>query len=666
MKTILYLRNFVLIIFSFFVVSLHGQTITITFSGGMNTICSSDNITISSAFDSGNSNCNAGSYSWQFDDDGSGNFSEITSSKFSGVNDQTLTGSDITSNYDGIIFRLKVVLAGQAQDNCSAVGDSIFSNEITLSVNPPIDLIDNVDITPMNGSLCMGETYTLRAVPENNSNQIFWYDDPEMTNDDSIGEGTSTVAVSDEGTYFVRREIGQCVSEATDITITYFNTPPESINGTSPTNSVCPEDSTTLFVMGGADGTIRWYSEPDGMGTLLNIGNTYEDISPDVTTTYYVRSEGVCNLNSDELPMTVTVLESPPPLTDITITPTEFCESDTITLTATPDNNPGQINWYTASNGGSALQGTGNTLTIPAIAQTYYARRENGCNEGNSADVSGLVTPLPGPSAAFELPESICVGDTITVQTAQQDDASYEWNFANANTDDDTNSEGPISVFFSESGQSEISLTVTNPGCEVTSTNTITVLDGIQISIDNNALSDTPEFEIAANTVTIYELSSNFENVEYEWSCQLENGNLDGSAGSGSGATISNTWNLPDGEQQAELLCTVNVTAACEGTGEFRLIVRPLMFIPDVISVNGDGMNECWDINLASQMTYTTEDFTIKLYNRSGKCVRGCDDTFSIGDAKEWCGEGCPAGPYWYVIEGPDGFQETGALTLIR
>jgi len=662
MKTILHLRTFILIIFSFSVNLLHSQELTIAFADGMNTICSGDDVTILSTFDAESSICSASSYSWQFDDDGSGNFSEITSPKFSGVNDQTLTGSDITSNFDNIRFRLQTTLAGFECDPAEYI---LYSDTLTLFVQPSLDALTNISIAPSNGSLCIGEDYMLTAVPSSNPNEIFWYNAPAMSDTDLIGSG-GFIDVSAPGTYYVRRENDDCVSEATDITITYFNTPPENIDGTSPTNSVCPEDNTTLFVTGGVGGTVRWYSEPDGMGTLLNIGNTYEDVSPDVTTTYYVRSEGMCNLISNELPITVTVIEPPPALNGITIMPTEFCEGEEITLTAAPGNNPGQISWYTEPNGGGTLQSTGNPLIIPATAQTYHARRENSCANGNSISIPFAVEPRQGPSAAFDLPENVCVGDTITVQTAQQDDASYEWNFANANTDDDTNSEGPISVFFPESGQSEISLTVTNPGCEVTNTHTITVLDEIQISIDNNALADTPEFEIAASTMTIYELSSNFENVEYEWSCQLENGNLDGSAGSGSGATISNTWNLPEGEQQAELLCTVKATAACEGTGEFRLIVRPLMFIPDVISVNGDGMNECWDINLASQMTYTTEDFTIKLYNRSGKCVRGCDDTFSIGDAKEWCGEGCPAGPYWYVIEGPDGFQETGALTLIR
>jgi len=564
---------------------------------------------------------------------------------------------------DPIKIRLIPIWVSIPGSTNTCIVDTISSNILTINLQPPPESLQSINISPQNGSLCAGQTYTLSAIPNNNPDEISWYDrDPTISGVTSIGSGAS-IPVATAETYYVRREDGCSMSEAISENVAYFIQPPAIISPDMiPTNPVCPEDDTTLSVTGGNGGIIKWYAQSGGMGNVLKEGNTY-DVSPDLTTTYYVRSEGMCNLISNELDITVTVLQPPPPLNNITVMPTDYCEGEEITLTVTPDNTPSQIFWYDQPNGVGNSLGVGDTLTIQATNQTYYVRRENGCQNGNSTDTSFELMPLPGLSAAFNLPENVCIGDMLTLQATQQDDVTYQWAFTNASADADDVS-GPINISFPEQGESEISLTVTNSGCEVMNSKTINVLDEIQISIDDNSLENNiPEFEIAANTMIMYELSPDSENVEYTWSCELESGNLEGNSGSGTGAIISNAWNLPNGEPEAGLLCTVNATGQCDGTGQFRLIVRPPIFIPDVITVNGDGFNDCWDIITISQ---AAENFTIKLYNRSGKCVRGCDDTFTVGEAQIWCGEGCPAGAYWYIVEGADGFKETGALTLIR
>ena len=63
----------------------------------------------------------------------------------------------------------------------------------------------------------------------------------------------------------------------------------------------CPNTTIVLTTSGGVEGTgavTRWYSAPNGGGTLLNTGNNLT-ITPTTTTTYYARREDACVTTSD-------------------------------------------------------------------------------------------------------------------------------------------------------------------------------------------------------------------------------------------------------------------------------------------------------------------------------------------------------------------------------
>jgi hypothetical protein len=80
-----------------------------------------------------------------------------------------------------------------------------------------------------------------------------------------------------------------------------------AVNAVATKNNICPGDPVTLRANGGALGTNanwNWYTGSCG-GTLIGTGNTIA-VSPLVTTTYYVRAEGDCNITACR-PVTVTI-----------------------------------------------------------------------------------------------------------------------------------------------------------------------------------------------------------------------------------------------------------------------------------------------------------------------------------------------------------------------
>jgi hypothetical protein len=137
--------------------------------------------------------------------------------------------------------------------------------------------------------------------------------------------------------------------------------------------------------------------------------------SPNVTTTYTVIvSDANCSESS-----TVTVHIVPPTQSTInTSGSTNFCQGDTVTLTA----NPGLS--YLWSNGATSQ-------SIDVIQSGNYSvaiNYGNGCNS-SSAITSVVVDPLPStPAITVSGSPNICNTYTVALSTANNINYSYQWN----------------------------------------------------------------------------------------------------------------------------------------------------------------------------------------------------------------------------------------------
>jgi gliding motility-associated-like protein len=106
-------------------------------------------------------------------------------------------------------------------------------------------------------------------------------------------------------------------------------------------------------------------------------------------------------------------------------------------------------------------------------------------------------------------------------------------------------------------------------------------------------------------------------------------------------------------------------SATCKGdTTEILVKIKPKtsdgLFIPEIYTPNGDGANDDWNIFLPAE-----NEGAVTIYNRSGAKIYE-------GDAAErWNGNGCPDGPYFYVLsyglKGADTKKVVkGAVTILR
>jgi len=156
--------------------------------------------------------------------------------------------------------------------------------------------------------------------------------------------------------------------------------------------TVCNGQTTQLTATVGSGETVRWYTGSCG-GTLAGSGSPLV-VSPAANTTYFARaqrnSDSVFSTNCGSVAVVVNLLAVTP--TSASSDRTNFCASDTGTISLTAAGGSGDtLRWYSGSCGGTFV-GTGAALVIssPTTTTTYFARWENGC--GNSACVSVVVT----------------------------------------------------------------------------------------------------------------------------------------------------------------------------------------------------------------------------------------------------------------------------------
>ncbi len=227
------------------------------------------------------------------------------------------------------------------------------------------------------------------------------------------GQGTSSISVSvGSNSGYVRvtpsNSCGSGSSSSRYASVSSLSVGPSGILSDNTCTSA--GEPVTLTVQGGSLGTgatWRWYRGSCG-GTSVGSGSSIE-VSPTVSTTYYVRAEGGCNTTSCASKRIDIASEG---AEGITSSDTAF-SSPGYVVTLTAEGAPGtgyQWYWYSGSCGGNYL-GTGNSIVVaPSSGTTYYVRAEGGCSESDCENIVINYRPLYGGS--IEPEQVISSGDT--------------------------------------------------------------------------------------------------------------------------------------------------------------------------------------------------------------------------------------------------------------
>jgi len=313
--------------------------------------------------------------------------------------------------------------------------------------------------------------------------------------------------------------------------------------------------------------------------------------------------------------------------------------------------------WYD----GDTLLGTDDTITVyPEETTTYTAAvTYNLCN-GETATVTDTVlveiTPTPIPVAA-ENDVFVCEGEEVVLEvnvdpSQQSPDLIYYWTYDNVDVQF-----GPENTFVFEEGSTQFGEYLVTAYNEVTmcfASTIITVSQGVV-----PALEDGTSFQKCANGEV--ELSVNITSDPdmtgtYSYAWYIDNELMD----ENSTGTFVHDEDLSNGPV---VVVVTDLSSMCASETVIDVNYyqnQNCVDIPQGISPNGDGMNDC----LVLDHLEAQEDIIkAEIYNRYGVKV------FELNDyVDHWCGQDgnnnssnelLPVGTYFYVIQYASGREPT-------
>ncbi len=204
-----------------------------------------------------------------------------------------------------------------------------------------------------------------------------------------------------------------------DATITLLALPsaPVAVGDTT-----CGPGSVTLTT--NASGTIDWFSASTG-GTSLGSGSSYTTTISN-TTTFYVQASNSCGAST----RTAVTAYMFPVTASPTVFPDQRCGPGNVTLIAS---SPNPISWWSASTGGTMLQGniSSYVATVSTTTTFYVEAGTGGACPSNRVPVTATVNPLPQASFTPNA-MAVCLGDDFQFTNTSTGAAGYAWDFGDA------------------------------------------------------------------------------------------------------------------------------------------------------------------------------------------------------------------------------------------
>jgi gliding motility-associated-like protein len=344
----------------------------------------------------------------------------------------------------------------------------------------------------------------------------------------------------------------------------------------------------------------------------------------------------VTDANGCTTTATVSITQPTAIIVTASASPSTVCSGQNSTLASTVSGGtPGYTYlWNPGSQSGSSVS------VSPAVNTVYTLTitDANGC----TATQTVAVNVYPALSGAASAPDSVCMGGNSTVNaSASGGNGTYTYIWSNGLPP----TAGPHSV--SPTSTTTYSVTITD-GCGQTWNGSVTI-----------TVNPSP--------------AANFVCPQYISAGQLVNF-TDGSTGA-----VTWLWNFGDGNTSTQqnpshsyasagnytITLIVTNSFGCMDSARCDVTFSDSLFVPNVFSPNGDGLNDFFEVYSEGLANYH-----ISIYDRWGLLVFESDNPAVHWNGKTKSGNTAPDGTYYFVLDaanfGGKQYNRTGFLTLIR
>jgi gliding motility-associated-like protein len=329
--------------------------------------------------------------------------------------------------------------------------------------------------------------------------------------------------------------------------------------------------------------------------------------------------------------------------------PTQLCEGDLATFTATPVRAAGISPAYAWTvNGNLVPLATGPTLAVSDlpvgnnIQVKVVMTSSSACASPTTHEATRSVNVTARPIAGITGTTKICEGQNATLlATGGVSGSKYQW-YRDGQPLSNTNA-SKINVSIPGLYTVEIS-----NGVNCSDMSGPHLLEVISVQVYAGADKDVK----VAGEVFTFPLEGISNGNNPRWNL------IEGSGTITNHQLLNSPASLGIGINKLILTDSVG---SCIATDEVVIRVRGQIWIPTAISPNGDGSNDAWFISgLESYDTYT-----IRVYNRYGNKVFESENSYTPWDGTR-NGEPMPVATYYYVVEVKGDKNYQGPLTIMR
>ena len=309
--------------------------------------------------------------------------------------------------------------------------DSIIVTNITFLDN----IAPAVSNTPTAVVTCNPASWTPPSFTDNCSYVVSSNYQPGM----NLPLGSTTV------TYVATDPSGNSVSTSFNVSVVDSSTAAGSITTNRDYNNICLGQNITLTVNGGNLGdqaSWRWYQNACGGATNYVGQGPSITLTPTVTTTYYVRAEGTCNLTACSSINVIVSTTAPTQTPVISTLPTSAAPGVTATVCANPIPDAVYYQWFTLNGQNQAVLFNGQTgpvqslsncvnVTFVTAQQNYFIRAfaANACGRTSQTNPNPIRGTVPAPTC-INGPTQVCVGQSYSYTACaipNQTNVTYDW-----------------------------------------------------------------------------------------------------------------------------------------------------------------------------------------------------------------------------------------------
>ncbi len=533
---------------------------------------------------------------WRFTPNGAPNY---TIQWFQGVAQISSTASVSVSPSSTTTYTAVCVY-----DNCD--GNQItVTDDVTVTVDNPI----NLTVTPLEDTICAGESTTISA---SGVETYAWSPTTDLV---FISDSVVVVTppVSTTYTLIVTDQQGACTAS---IEIYIYVIPLPSVGALAVPPNICAGDSTQIMAINAE--TFIWNDQST---------DNPRTVYPSATTIYSVTGYDAFGCSNTA---SVTVNVSDVPVIEFSPPNPAICDGETATVTASG----AQFYFWNNSTTANPLVVSPSTTTSYQVTGTDISGL---CS--SSAEVTVVVSESPVPGFTVSQTEGCSPVIAVFSDTSQLA-TQWLWDFGDNTTSLQQNPTHEYTV----PGIYSVTLTVTSADNCVS---TLVIPSLIEVYPQPVAdFTTLPEIGKTYNPTIMFYSDANTQYWLWKFGDSNES-NLP--------PPVTHTYPVTETSYQVTLIVS-NDYGCIDSITKTVLIIDDILVFPNVITPNGDGMNDVFEIVNSDKY----QNALLQVFNRWGKLVFEQQNYDN-----KWDGGNLPDGTYFYIFRYLDD-SFNGSLTILR